>query len=113
MSLNPIKILLIEDNPGDADLIIETLSDVESEQTYDVTHVDRLNDGFDKLWHETFDLVFLDISLPDSNGIDSVATISKELPGLPVLVLTGLDDEKDGRKSDAVRSAGLSGKGTI
>src|SRR5437870_2953126 len=87
------KILLIEDNPGDADLVMEALEDAPGKEKYEIAHVSRLNDGLERLWQETFDLVLLDLSLPDSHGIDTVERMNREIPDVPVLVMTSLDDE--------------------
>ena len=64
----PIDILLIEDNPGDARLIIEYLSP-SGDGIYNVTVAERLLSGSDLLRDKSFDVVLLDLSLPDSHGL--------------------------------------------
>ncbi|HEY3252123.1 MAG TPA: response regulator [Ignavibacteria bacterium] len=87
-----LRILLIEDNPGDARLIQEYLSDIK-----DVKHTlhtaDRLQMGLEILENEFIDVVLLDLKLPDSEGLDNVEQIFNVAPNIPVIVLTGLNDE--------------------
>lgn len=94
MSATPIRILLVEDNPGDAVLIREML-DERAETRFELTHVARLShalDALDALDEGEFGVVLLDLSLPDSNGIDTFRTLRDSYPRVPVVVLTGLDD---------------------
>ena len=88
---NGIKILLIEDNPGDARLIQEALS-LAGEGT-EVQCTDRLAKGLDMLERDRFDAVLLDLSLPDSRGFSTFDQLRQRAPRVPVVVLTGLDDE--------------------
>ncbi len=85
-----IDILLIEDNPADVELIREMMSDMEK---YTFTTADRLSSGLKILRNEAFDVVLLDLGLPDSNGIDTFSKIQDQAPDLPVIVLTVLTDE--------------------
>ena len=88
-----IKILLVEDNPGDAFLIQESLRKREGMQ-FKVTLVERLIDAFSCLETQPFDIVLLDLFLPDSQGIDTFTGILSKVNHLPIVVLTGLNDEK-------------------
>jgi phosphoserine phosphatase RsbU/P len=85
-------ILLIEDNPGDADLIRLRL--VEAHSDARVSCVDRLSTGLASILVEAPAMVLLDLNLPDSHGADTYRTILKEAPNVPVVVLSGLDDEE-------------------
>jgi len=87
-----IKILLIEDNPGDARLIKEYLSDVKN-IAFDLKIADRLMDGTEILDNEFIDVVLLDLKLPDSEGLQSFDKIFDVAPTVPIIVLTGLNDE--------------------
>ena len=87
-----IKILLIEDNPGDARLIQEYLSDLKHIE-YNFQHADRLQKGIEILENEFVDVVLLDLNLPDSEGLTGVEQIFAVAPNIPVIVLTGLNDE--------------------
>ena len=93
-----IKVLLIEDNPDDVLLIREALA-VISGAPVDLESVDRLQDGLERLAEERFDVVLLDMGLPDSQGLETVEKICAEAPGVPIVVLTGLDDEALGVKA--------------
>jgi len=84
-------ILLIEDNPGDADLVRLRL--VESQSDMEVACVDRLSTGLESLARNPPALVLLDLNLPDSRGAETFRSVLRKAPGIPVLVLSGLDDE--------------------
>ncbi len=88
---NEIKILLIEDNPGDARLIQEAMS--MAGDASEVQWSDRLAKGMEMLGRDRFDAVLLDLSLPDSRGFATFEQLRKCAPRVPVVVLTGLDDE--------------------
>ena len=92
MSDQTIRILLIEDNPGDARLIREMLNEAEGIR-FDLVAVDRLSDGLQCLRADGIDLVLLDLSLPDSQGMDTLAQVSMCAPNIPVVVMTGLEDQ--------------------
>ncbi|MGB3480133.1 MAG: HD domain-containing phosphohydrolase [bacterium] len=90
-----MKILLVEDNPGDARLIGEMLK--ESGNTHFIINsVTSLNDGIESLKKETFDLVLLDLGLADCQGLSTLETISPYTQDIAVMVLTGLADEAIG-----------------
>jgi len=89
----PLRILLIEDNEGDADLVREGL-DGESSVHFHVDWAATLEAGRERLAQGKTDLVLLDLSLPDSQGMDTFRTIRSLAPQLPVVILTGLDDKK-------------------
>ena len=85
-------ILLIEDNPGDAFLIQEMLRETPGE-AFELTHADCLAAGVTCLDQVAFDLVLLDLSLPDSQGIDTFVKFHGLAPDIPVVVLTGAQNE--------------------
>jgi DNA-binding response OmpR family regulator len=88
----PAHVLLIEDNPGDADLVRLRL--VESSSDVDVSCVDRLSAGLEKLNQQQPSLVLLDLNLPDSRGAETFRKVLNKAPGVPVVVLSGQDDEE-------------------
>jgi signal transduction histidine kinase len=92
MSERTIKVLLIEDNRGDARLIQEMLKEAATTR-FELTHVDRLATGLQQLDDESFDLVLLDLGLPDSHGLDTFTKTQTQAPDVPIVLLTGLDDE--------------------
>jgi signal transduction histidine kinase len=87
-----IRILLVEDNPGDARLLREYLRDVALFEA-DMVHVDRLEAARSHLERSVTDVVLLDLSLPDAQGMATVAGALASAPNVPIVVLTGLDDE--------------------
>ena len=88
-----IKVLLIEDNPGDALLIQEMLNEVKNTE-FELKHAKRLNEGLKYLHSNVFDVVLLDLTLPDSTGIETFNTTNKNAPEIPIIILTGLSDEE-------------------
>ncbi len=92
MDLKPAAhVLLIEDNPGDADLIRLRL--VEASADLEVACVSRLSSGLQSLAEKTPAVVLLDLNLPDSHGADTFRTVLKKAPTVPIVVLSGLEDE--------------------
>ena len=110
MGDSTVRILLVEDNPGDARLLRETLRDAEG-LPFELTHVERLDEAIQRLETQAFDVLLLDLSLPDSQGTDTVKRMTAVAPHIPVVVLTGTDDEAVGTESVAVRRPGLPGEG--
>lgn len=90
-----IKILLIEDNPGDAYLIEEYLEEF-ANFSYELTIVETLHEALYVLKKRSFDVMLLDLELPDSNGINTFLSVHNKNPLIPVIILTGLNDEKVG-----------------
>lgn len=90
MSQTPCKVLLVEDNPGDARLFHELLS-APGQDAFDVTQVSRLEEGLRYLDSEQVDVVVLDLSLPDSSGLETVKMAAEHAAryNTPVVVLTG------------------------
>jgi CheY-like chemotaxis protein len=87
------SLLLVEDNPADAELVREMLDTGYQSAEYDILHVQKLADAEDLLHSEQVDVVLLDLRLPDASGLDGVKTILNIIPELPIVVLTGMDDE--------------------
>ncbi|HEX6908930.1 MAG TPA: hybrid sensor histidine kinase/response regulator [Longimicrobium sp.] len=88
----PVRILLVEDSPGDARLIRETLREAESLR-FDLRHADRLEDALRAVKESPADVVLLDLSLPDAHGMETVERMQRAAPAVPLVVLTGLADE--------------------
>jgi sigma-B regulation protein RsbU (phosphoserine phosphatase) len=85
-------VLLIEDNPGDADLVRLRL--VESKSDVEVACVDRLADGLQAVASEKPSVILLDLNLPDSRGAETFRKLLNKVPDVPVVVLSGQDDEE-------------------
>ena len=85
-------VLLVEDNPGDVRLIKEMLQE-EPVAPFRLEPVDRLSLALDYLSEQTPALVLLDLSLPDSHGLDTFTRLNALAPHVPIIVLTGNDDQ--------------------
>ncbi len=92
MSSKPIRVLLIEDNPGDARLIREMLLEA-GRSNFKLEWVDRLAQAIERLASGDINIVLTDLGLPDSQGLDGLMKIQEQDAGVPVVVLTGLRDE--------------------
>jgi len=91
MNHQTTNVLLIEDNPGDADLVRLRL--IEGASQVKVNCVSRLSDGLASLTAETPSVVLLDLNLPDSHGSETFRRVMEHSPSVPVVVLSGQDDE--------------------
>lgn len=91
-SLETFRVLLVEDNRGDAILISEALREA---GTFRLDRVDRLDAALERLESHSFDAILLDLGLPDSQGFETLSAVLARTRA-PVLVLTGLDDESVG-----------------
>lgn len=90
-----LEILLVEDDPTDARLLVELLQHADV-CTYGLRTVNTMADGERALVEEKVDVVLLDLSLPDSDGLRSVERVLAVAPSAPIVVLTGRDDYKLG-----------------
>ncbi len=88
MSTAKTKILLVEDSLSDAAL---TLRNLHADDQYETTHVQTMAAAIDQL--SAFDLVLLDMSLPDSDGINGFRRLNSLLPEIPIIILSGFDDQ--------------------
>jgi DNA-binding response OmpR family regulator len=88
-----LRVLVVEDNPADADFIQETLAET-GPVCFQVESVSRLSDAFARLESKDIDLVLLDLGLPDSQGLQTLHKLREAAPAIPVIVLTGTDDQE-------------------
>lgn len=88
----PIQILLVEDNSADVRLLQELLKEI-SLVGFVLTVVSRISEARTKLAEEFFDVVLTDLSLPDSRGLSSFQKLHEAAPTVPIIVLSGSDDE--------------------
>ena len=86
------NVLLIEDNPGDARLIREMIAE-DQRVPFTIHSADRLAAGLEHLSAGETTLVILDLSLPDSMGLETFAKVYAHSPAVPIIVLTGNDDD--------------------
>ncbi|MEH2460545.1 hybrid sensor histidine kinase/response regulator [Nostoc sp.] len=87
-----IKVLLVEDNSGDVFLLQEFLKEVTT-VVINLIPVERLSEALNHLANEIFDVILLDLSLPDSQGLETFVIAHHQAKATPIIVLTGLDDE--------------------
>ena len=94
MSATAIKrlLLIVEDDPGDARLLREMFHGPDSHKT-EVTHVERMSEAEAHLGEHAVDVILLDLGLPDAQGLEAVRRARAAAPHVPLVVLTGLDDE--------------------
>jgi diguanylate cyclase (GGDEF)-like protein/PAS domain S-box-containing protein len=93
MSEKSIRVLLlVEDNPGDARLLREMFNEQGSQNT-ELTHVKCISEAEKHLLTHAVDIIVLDLGLPDAQGVSAVRRTHKAAPHIPLVVLTGLDDE--------------------
>jgi CheY-like chemotaxis protein len=95
-----IEILLFEDNLGDA-ILIEEMLDEFSDFPYELINVKTLNEGLSLLKKRLFDVILTDLSLPDSDGIDTFLKIHERNSRIPIIIFTGSNDNRIG--VDAVK----------
>jgi signal transduction histidine kinase len=88
-----INVLLVEDNLGDAYLIKERLKKSKTTH-FKITHVAKLKKAIEYILKDFFDIILLDLSLPDSKGLETLAAIEQQATHIPIIVLTGLNDEE-------------------
>jgi CheY-like chemotaxis protein len=85
-------LLLIEDNPGDAELVSEMLLEA-GQQQYRIIRATRMSEALVQLDSNKVDVILLDLRLPDSTGLESVKEIKQIAEEIPIVILTGLEDE--------------------
>src|SRR4051794_26508164 len=85
-----LRVLMVEDNLGDADLVREALGGAAGVK---IEHAEDLAQARAQLSTAPVDVVLLDLSLPDAAGLEGVAILQREVPSVPIVVLTGTDDD--------------------
>jgi signal transduction histidine kinase/DNA-binding NarL/FixJ family response regulator len=93
-----IKLLLVEDNRADAVILEELLLETPT-LTVDFTSVQRLSEALKRLATQKFDIIFLDLSLPDAQELEALTQIQQQNSTLPIIILTGLDNEEIATKA--------------
>lgn len=107
-----INILLVEDSISDAKLLQQKLWCLGGER-WQVVRFDRLSDAIDSCSKSTFDIVLLDLCLPDSKGLNTLAEFYAAVPNIPIVVLTSHDDEDIGLQAVAKKAQDYLVKGQI
>lgn len=90
---NTVNVLLIEDDPADAVLFTRVMQQVKSSE-FHVTHVSRLEEATPLFDSDKYDIILLDLWLPGSNGMETLRRVVQQVSDVPIVVLTGLDDEQ-------------------
>ena len=90
MNSDPIRVLLVEDNAGDAGLIRRMLKTAEN-PPLEMRHVTSFPDGVEQLKTSPVDVLLLDLALPGTSGFETIASALVAAPGVPIIVLTGTD----------------------
>lgn len=98
MTAAPTTVLLVEDDPADAELIQEALAGPE-DGPFRVEWVTRLADALDRLERERIDVVLLDLTLPDGEGIEAFDRVLRAAPDALILVLSAASDEETARRA--------------
>jgi DNA-binding NtrC family response regulator len=91
-----LKVLLIEDNPGEAivieSILLNAVAKIPQLSSVAISRAELLSGGIERIQEGDIDIVFLDLSLPDSEGLDTLNRVLEQDPGIPVVVLTGTED---------------------
>src|SRR5437867_12010696 len=94
MKAAPIRALLIEDNPADAEIVREMLAEG-ARAPFEIEVVERLGSGIEALHQDHFDVVLADLNLPDSYGLDTFRALHDFCPDTAIILLTGLEGERN------------------
>ncbi len=92
LNTEKINVLLIEDNQGDAVLIREYLKTADPKK-FDVAHKKSLAEGLAAVENGNYEIILLDLGLPDSQGLKTLDAVDEKAPDVPISLRTGLDDE--------------------
>ena len=90
---NAIRILQLEADKADATRVQQALMS-RNGHLFSITRVERLYDAISKAQEQSYDLLLLELSLPDAQGLESLNLLQTTVPNVPIIVLTGVDDEK-------------------
>jgi two-component sensor histidine kinase/DNA-binding response OmpR family regulator len=89
----PVRVLIVEDNPADVDLVRAYLPD-SGLMRFEIESVSRLSKALSRVNEKGIDLLFIDLGLPDSQGLETFLKLQKAAPETPAIILTGNDDEE-------------------
>jgi len=106
------RVLLIEDNPGDIRIIREML-ERESDVPFGLVCSNMLSKGLERARRGDIHVILLDLSLPDSDGLESLSAVFAQAPGIPIIVLTGTEDDYVARNAVERGASGFLVKGSI
>ena len=98
MESKKVRILLVEDDPDDVWIMRNLLSD-RWDGPFELVHTELLATGVTRCEHQKFDVILLDLALPDSRGLETFITMYGHADGVPIVVLSGYDDEVTAMKA--------------
>jgi len=98
MQSQKVRILLVEDDPDDVWVMRSLLGD-RWDGPFELVHTELLATGVTRCTHETFDVILLDLALPDSHGLETFISMYAHAGGVPIVVLSGYDDEVTAMKA--------------
>lgn len=113
MQVDPVRILLIEDNYGDARLIHEQLQNGAGDTPPIIVHESRLADGLARQQKEEFDVLLLDLGLPDTQGLETLERCVEQAVPIPIVVLTQANNERLGEAALRTGAQDYMAKDTI
>ena len=90
-----LRILLVEDNPGDARLVGESLREAEDFH-HELHHSPNLTDAVVTLQEQPVDIILLDLCIPEANGLETLRMVQVATPNIPIIVMTGMNDDATG-----------------
>jgi signal transduction histidine kinase/DNA-binding NarL/FixJ family response regulator len=90
----PLALLLLEDNEADACFVMEMLQKADDRQLFQITRVRRLSTALEFLSQTQFEVILLNLSLPDSQGLDTLIRVQEAAPNSPIIVFTDIDDRQ-------------------
>ena len=96
-----LRILHVEDNPADARLLREALAEM-SDVPYEMLHTRRLLTGLECLAEAAFDVIILDLGLPDAEGLRVIERVRSQAAAVPIIVVTGRNDPQIAEHARAV-----------
>src|SRR5262249_27306929 len=97
MTQESTAVLLVEDDPAFAQLAARMIGSIAPD--YRVDHEPTLERALERLDHERYDAVLLDLGLPDSEGLDTLVACGRRAPSLPIVVVTSQADASFARRS--------------
>jgi DNA-binding response OmpR family regulator len=99
MAERALKLLVVDDNPHDVELVRAQLEEARTARPFDVESVGRLTAALERLARRDVDVVLLDLGLPDAAGTQGVVRLVRDVGEVPVVVLTGNDNEALGLRA--------------
>jgi DNA-binding response OmpR family regulator len=90
----PFSVLLVEDSDSDAWIMRQLIKEAWPSGNARVEEVSRLSEAFARVKNKTFDYILLDVNLPDLNGSIVISALHDEVPQTPIVVYSGVADEK-------------------